>query len=204
MIQKISELKRISALERMAASLSRLWQHATQEEYPIGILTAFRGKYSRVQNLRRNQNLAEDLKSLGYGFIPIQGHYIEGHGTEHAKDVNEESFFVVGKDSDSEAFKNNLLSLGEKYSQDSILYKAGDSKQAVLVGTLDVNEEGKQVLPGKGQEVSLGEFHPQKIDMFYSKWKNKTFVFASLGHEYSGKSGIALRYMERDNDKENK
>lgn len=186
----------------LASSLTRIWQHATQNDYPIAMLTAFRktdenGKlYKLIENRMRNKKLMLDLKALGYSYIPMEGHYVEGYKTENAQDLTEESFFVIGKD--KEDFEKNIFELGKKYNQESVMLKLPDSPDAFLLGTRDTNPNGEKSFPGLGNKETLGPFHPQKIDIFYSKWKNKTFIFKNIGNDYSGKSGCALDIQYRN------
>ena len=161
------------------ASLSRLYQHTIDRN--IGIITAFRGRYTKSENLSRNSNLQADIRAAGFGFYRMEGHYIEGFGSEVSKDVKEQSFLVIGeKGNDNGKLKGTLKKLGSKYNQDSILYKAFDSKNALLIGTQGEDEDGNPVeFPGLGKEVSVGEFKPMKVNQFYSKMKGKPFVFES-------------------------
>lgn len=163
------------------ASLVRLYQHTVDRN--IGIVTAFRGRYTLPENRTRNGKLISDIRAAGFGYYKMQGHYIEGHKTANEKDVHEESYFIIGeKGNDSGKLKGFLKKAGAKYNQDSILYKPFDKKDAVLIGTQATDEDGNSVdFPGLGKEVSVGEFKPMKINQFYSKMRGKTFVFESYG-----------------------
>lgn len=160
------------------ASIARLWKHT--QERNIGIVTAFRGRYTKQENLKRNAQLRNDIRAAGYGFYTIEGHYIEGYGSEASKDVKEQSFLVIGdKGDDSGRLKGFLKKVGAKYNQDSIFYKKFDDT-AVLIGTQSKDEDGNSVtFPGKNTEFSVGKFQPMKMGQFYSKMKGKPFVFES-------------------------
>lgn len=136
------------------SSLSRLWRH--NDMHDCGAITAFR-KYhncgynsdgsvatggsdqsepqqlSRKDNQKRNLALAADLKSLGYGLTKIIGEYPEGGAS-----VKEISYFVVDIN-DTGNLESDLIKLGEKYSQDSILFAPQGSVQGMatpeLIGT---------------------------------------------------------------------
>jgi hypothetical protein len=163
------------------ASLVRLYQHTIDRN--IGIITAFRGRYAKSENLDRNAKLQAEIRGAGFGFYRMEGHYIEGFGSEASKDVKEQSYLVIGdKGNDNGKLKGTLKKLGSKYNQDSILYKAFDNKNALLIGTQAKDEDGNAVdFPGLGNEVSVGEFKPMKVNQFYSKMKGKPFVFESYG-----------------------
>lgn len=178
MIKKISELKRISALERMAASLSRIWEHATQNEYGCAMISASRGIYSKLQNLKRTYDLSRDLKAEGFSWISTHGAYVEGIGSGKEQEVLEDSFFVIGNTKDFEQFVREISELGEKFQQDSVLIIRPDHTTYIL-GTQDFNEKNEKVEPGKGNVWEVGTFHPTQIGKFYSKWKQKKFEFRS-------------------------
>ena len=164
--------------EHNEASISRLWKHT--QERNIGIVTAFRGRYTKQENLKRNAQLRNDIRAAGYGFYTIEGHYIEGYGSEASKDVKEQSFLVIGdKGDDSGRLKGFLKKAGAKYNQDSIFYKKFDDT-AVLIGTQSKDEDGNAVtFPGKNTEFTVGKFQPMKMGQFYSKMRGKPFVFES-------------------------
>jgi hypothetical protein len=160
------------------ASLSRLYQHTLDRN--IGIITAFRGRYPVSENKARNSKLQAEIRTAGFGFYRVDGHYIEGYGSEVSKDVKEQAFLVIGDKGDDEGrLKGFLRKAGARYNQDSVLYKSFDGK-AVLIGTQGKDEDGNPVeFPGLGKEFSVGEFKPMKVSQFYSKMKGKPFVFES-------------------------
>jgi hypothetical protein len=160
------------------ASLSRLWKHT--QERNIGMVTAFRGRYTKGENLKRNSQLRNDIRAAGFGFYTVEGHYIEGYGSEKSKDVKEQTFLVIGdKGDDKGRLKGFLKKAGGKYNQDSVFYKSFNDK-AMLIGTQSKDEEGHAVeFPGLNVEFSVGTFNPMKMGQFYSKMKGKPFVFES-------------------------
>lgn len=161
------------------ASLVRLYGHTVNRN--VGVVTAFRGRYTLPENRTRNAKLASDIRAAGFGYYKMEGHYIEGYKTAKQNDVHEEVFFVIGDEGkDNGKLKGFLKKWGAKYNQDSILYKQFDSKKAVLIGTQSKDEDGNPVtFPGMGNESSVGEFHPMRMGEFYSKMKGKSFTFES-------------------------
>jgi hypothetical protein len=155
------------------ASLSRIWKHL-EAGRPFGMLTAFRGDYSKKDNLARNKKMEAGIRSAGYGFFRMEGHYIEGYGSDEAQDVKEQSFFVIGEPNDNETLKTFLRLEGKKFDQDSIFYYDPATEQGYLIGT---NAQG---WPGLNKEVSVGKWHPSKAGEFYSKMKRQTFVFETV------------------------
>jgi hypothetical protein len=163
------------------ATLVRLYRHTTDRN--IGIISAFRGRYTKQENMKRSSDLESLIRAAGFGFYRLEGHYIEGYGSEQSKDVKERSYLIIGnKGDDSGNLKGFLRKMGGKFNQDSVLYKPFDSKAAVLIGTQAQDEDGNAVeFPGMGKEFSVGEFKPMKVNQFYSKMKGKPFVFESYG-----------------------
>ena len=114
----------------LESSLSKLWRK--NEISNCAAITAFR-KYhncgyddkgekcnkdepkvlTKKENKERNLALASDLKNLGYTITKLIGTYPEGN-----KSVKEVSYFVQG----DEKLEENIIRLGKKYNQDSVLY----------------------------------------------------------------------------------
>ena len=181
-------------------SIARLYQHTIDRN--IGIVTAFRGRYTKTENLARNAKLQSDIRGAGFGFYRLEGHYIEGFGSEASKDMKEQSFLVVGDlKEDSGRLKGMLKKWGAKWNQDSVLYKSNTGKNAVLMGTQSKDEEGNPVeFPGMGVEVNIGEFKPMKVNQFYSRMKGKPFVFESYGVQMTWMEAYA-EYIRRNVNK---
>ena len=95
-------------------------------------------------NLGRN-SLISDLKRLGYSYVPVFCGYKE-EGQEKAS--LEKSFVVFPYDiatekyDDFDNFKKNLIDLGKKYEQESILVKE-TGKDPVLI-QCDTGEPGEE------------------------------------------------------------
>lgn len=191
MAKKLGELLKDGVLneaelqEAASRSLARVHQHVHGRE--IGIISAHRGEHSAEENNHAHAALGDDIKKAGYGHIPIKGHYIENHGTEHARKVSEKSYMVIGGHKNSGLHKF-LTKHGEKYKQDSILHKPHDSTKASLHGT----KEGSW--PGKGEKHEVGEFHPNRTGEFHSGMKGKrTFAFEGADYLYYNQMGFFSR-----------
>ena len=162
--------------EAASKSLSRALQHT--QESNVGIITAYRGEFDKKTNESRNQKLAQEIRSNGFGYINVTGFYVENLGKEDETKVQEKSFFVTSNKNDGGKLKSFLKSMGKKYNQDSVFYKSADDLDGTLIGTAS----GRW--PGIGTEVNVGKFHPQRIGMFYTKMKgNRTFTFESVEYQ---------------------
>lgn len=154
------------------SGLSRIYQHYM--EHDSGTISAFRGNLELKENKARNKELKGYLLSKGYGVTSIKGTYIENYGKEDAREVNEESFFVIDLE-DSGNLKQDLIKMGKKYGQDSITFSKSGNEGGLyyLIGT---NEDG---FPGFGKEVKLGKPMFGKDGQFHSKINGRPFVFES-------------------------
>lgn len=149
----------------------------------IGIISAFRSAYEKKENIRRTKELQKELNHSNLRYIRLTGHYIEGFGSKAQKKPQKEISFLIFADNnkDDKQLKKYLVEFGTKYNQDSVIYKPYDSDSATLIGTSDIDENGNKItFPGKGKEVELGKFTPDKIGDFYSKMKGKNFVFENF------------------------
>jgi hypothetical protein len=153
------------------SNLSRLLSHTQNRE--VGILTASRQNLPDEENVERYEKLRGEIRAHGFGYVPVNGKYIEHKGTDHETPVNEKAFVVIGSDSDDGGkLKDFLLKHGEKYDQDSILHKPHDTEEAVLIGT------NENAFPGKGNTHPVGTFKPNRVGEFHSMLRNgRTFTF---------------------------
>jgi hypothetical protein len=160
------------------SSLSRIWSQTRKHDF--GTITAFRSardcgvgeKYTKSENLKRNKSLLSKLIAKGYGVTKIKGSYIENYGSSNAKEVGENSFMVIDL-KDSRNLRKDLLSLGEEFEQDSIIFgKAGSP--GILIGTNKCAEG----YPGYHKEVLQGGAVFGKTGQFMSRVKGRPFIFS--------------------------
>jgi hypothetical protein len=158
----------------LESNLSRLLSHT--QNRGVGVISSNRGEYPAQENQERHEQLKSDVRAAGFGYVPVQGKYVENYGTEHENPVSEKALIVIGKEGDDEGhLKTFLKHHGEKYGQDSVLHKPHDSENAVLIGT------NQSDFPGYGNEHSVGQFRPNRVREFHSMLKNgRTFTFESV------------------------
>ena len=112
------------------------------------------------------------LRARGYGVTAIKGSYIENYGSANAREVGENSFFVVDIQ-DSGNLRDDLLKLGEEFEQDSIIFgSAGETGS--LIGTNNCPTG----YPGYHTEVPQGGAVFGKTGEFMSRVKGRPFVFS--------------------------
>jgi len=160
--------------------LSRLYRQTRTHDF--GVITAFRyapecgkGKpYKRHENEQRNASLLAKLRSFGFSVTAIKGSYIENYGSSDEREVKENSYFVVDVQ-DRGDLKNKLVSLGEEFEQDSVLFGSAGG-DGVLIGT----NHCTGAYPGYGVEKMQGGAIFGKTGTFMSRVKGRPFVFAEM------------------------
>ena len=165
------------------SSLSRLWKHSTTHD--TGTISAFRyardcntgERYTKSENLNRSKILKAKLLKLGYGVTKIAGTYIENYKTANAKEVDEESYFVVDL-KDSKSLKRDLITLGTEFEQDSITYSKPSGEYYLISSSKCPDGH-----PGNGKigvEIRLGKAIFGEKGEFHSKINGRPFVFNKL------------------------
>jgi hypothetical protein len=150
------------------ASLSRAYQHVVDKKAQSwGMITAYRYSNSKKENLQSNKRLESDLRSKGYGFFKVEGHWQECQDPnlnysecpkDKLKDSTEVSLFVPN------IKKDELSELCKKYEQDAVIYG-------------DRNSDAHLIFKN-GDSENIGKFQPGKVSQAYSKLKGgKTFMF---------------------------
>lgn len=156
------------------SSLSRIWS-ATQQHVSGGI-TGFRGSDTYAQNVAKNRNILIYLKGKGYSVTKVKGSYIEDKGSDKENEVGESSFFVVDMH-DTGHLKQDLISLGKLYDQDSVLIVPKGGQNAYLVGT----SKRDTAYPSYGKEQVLGNGVYGKVaGQFLSRVRGREFAFEEI------------------------
>jgi hypothetical protein len=153
------------------ASLARAYQHVVEKKVPSwGMLTAYRYANTKKENQAANKQLESDLRSKGYGFFKVEGHWQECQDAnlnyvecpqDKLQDSIEVSLFVPQLKHD------DAKNLCKKYEQDAVVYGGPETKG------------NAHLIFKNGSEDNIGVFQPGKVSQAYSKIKGgKTFVFA--------------------------
>ena len=118
---------------KLDESLSRVYQHFNSDR-PIGLMSAFRGEYPLEENTKRNYELAKLVRGAGYGFVWVDGTFIENKGKSNEEHVSEVSLMIVGKDG-QEGLKEDLVRWARQFDQDAVVFKPeSEQKIAYLIG----------------------------------------------------------------------
>jgi hypothetical protein len=163
--------------ESARRSLARVYNTVTSGGQPMALLTAFRGEKPLPLNRLANKELESEMRSLGWGFIPVMGGFVEkvrdaqGKETGERKKIDgEESYLAVA--SRPEGFRDTVLNLLHKYAQEAAVVKYPTSPDAFL-------------LDDKGSETSLGKWSNNKMADYYTRMRKgpagRQFNFEAAG-----------------------
>lgn len=160
------------------SSLSRLWSKT--QKHSCGTITSFRGSKTKAQNRATNKEMLTYLMGKGYSVTKIKGSYIENFGSENEKEVGEESFFVCNQKIDGDdggQLGKDLVALGRKYDQDSVLIIPFGGKGAYLYGTSKRDDAYPSY--NKKETVGKGKFG-KASGQFLSRIRGREFAFEEV------------------------
>lgn len=166
------------------SSLSRIWSHNV--DYKCAALSAFRKfedcgrgiQYTHKDNQKRSKSLKTKLMVKDYGITVLSGMYPEG-----GKSVKETSFFVVNLNDDSDFFEN-IIKLGEKFDQDSVLI--------IPKGAIDNKAKAYLYGTNKCEDNDIG-FHDK-----YTFEKGKLGKSSKIYTSFVNGRPFIFEYFERD------
>jgi len=185
------------------SSISRINDHLNGHD--CGFISAERNKtdcnrgeqITYDQNLSRTRKLYAILRTKGYGVTKVKGSYIEAYGSPNAHEVSETSFFVTDLN-DLGDLKETLISLGEAFEQDSILYSEVGGKNVQLIGVSDCDN----AYPSRGESVSQGSITGDP-SQFFSRIGSRQLSFHEIAepgvYGRAGRSQLAKIYAEELN-----
>lgn len=162
----------LAALEE--SSLSRLQRKVS--DYESGAISGYRGENSPEVNKSNNREIKAYLMAKGYSVTAVKGSYIENFGSADQLEVSEPSFFVVDH-KNTGRLEKDLVALGKRYDQDSILMVPKGGVGAYLVGT--TNRDNSFLSMGQKSVVGNSRFG-KVAGMFLSRVRNREFAFESV------------------------
>lgn len=141
----------------------------------VGIITAenpMAQKFSPEQNNKRNKDLADELRALGYGFYQVKGKY-----------GNAEKPFVIPNVS-----KDDIMKLGKIFEQDAVIFveKTPEGSVAEMIET-----------HGDHASVKSRVILPIATDAedFYTQYKGRKFVIPFFDDVFKDKALIQGRVV---------
>lgn len=156
------------------SGLTRIWTHV--QNHTCGAISGFRGENTKAQNQANNKEILAYLRRKGYSLTKVSGNYIENFGKADQKEVKEPSFFVVDI-ADTGNLEKDLVALGRRFDQDSVLIVPRGGNGAYLVGT----SRRENAFPDFGQSVVVGSSRFGKVaGEFLSRIKGREFAFEEI------------------------
>ncbi len=172
------------------SSLSRIKDAV--DKHSCGAITAFRGDATRKVNKDLNKELYAALKRRKYHVTKVKGSYIEHFQTPDAKEVGEDTWFVVNLDvegDDGGKLEKDLVLLGRRYDQDSILTVRNG--EGYLIGTSHRDNAYPDF--GKKEKVGSGKWG-KRSGKFFSRIRGREFAFEEIQEPLTinGKRGLEI------------
>jgi hypothetical protein len=160
------------------SSLSRIWRKT--QDHTCGSISGYRDENTRAENKNNNKIILNYLQGKGYSVTSVQGSYIENFGSDSAKEVKEPSFFVANdkvEGDDGGQLERDLVKMGRKTDQDSVLVIPHGGKGAYLVGT----SRREEAFPSYGEKkvVGSGRFGKAAKE-FLSRIQGRKFAFEEI------------------------
>jgi len=174
------------------ASLSRVYDMMSKHD--TGMISGYRDERTREENKNMDRKILVYLKSKGYSLTRVKGSYIENFGSDTAKEVSEDSFFVVDINNTGR-LKSELFKLGVLADQDSIMFIEKGTESAVLIGT----SKREESYPGWNKQVKVGQGRYGKASgEFFSRVRGRQMAFESIetAGSYFGKMGESILAKE--------
>lgn len=138
----------------------------------IGIMTAENPMAKALppqENNKRMEELKADIRKLGLGFIPIKGKY-----------GNVEKSLLIPNIS-----IEDIISLGNKYEQESIIHGTKDYKEDFAYFNFKYIEGNSTM---QSRNISLSGTDIQSREDFFSAVKNRKFIIPFFDDEYENKA----------------
>lgn len=114
--------------------LSRVFNHFTNPDIPVGVITTFRKDKPVEEGIKDNKILAKELRSAGYGYVWVDGAWKEtNQETGEKEDVQEDSILVIGAENDNNKLYDILLKNTKKYEQDGFMFKPEGTTEVFII-----------------------------------------------------------------------
>jgi hypothetical protein len=146
--------------------LSRVYQAFSQTNHPAGLITAFRHEFKHADNVKRNYELARTVHEAGFGFVWVDGAWVENEGTPDEQHVSEVSLLIHAHDGEGPKLFELMKAMCAKYNQDGFVFKDGKE-----TGVFD--RTGKE-------QVSFNQVKYNQLSKMYTKLRTgdqRSFVF---------------------------
>lgn len=181
------------------STLSRVRQHMLEHDTAI-ISAEFQGRDVRFKNnIKKNKQLRLQLNRMGYGVTHVRGHFLEtskkidSETGKPKKKLVKENFYVVVDLYDDDVLKRDVIKLGEKFDQDSVMFIPKMAKQALIIGTT----HREDAFPEYHKTQKLKSLVFGKDDTFKTIIWGKPIVFNEATKTYRHAVGFWPSFMMR-------
>lgn len=150
-------------------TLSRVWSTFNDRAITSGIISASRAEHSAAENAARTMDLASKVRAAGYGYVFVDGQWVEMGPTGLAAPVKETSLVIRGSANDNGKLKGFLRKWMHEYDQEGIIFKPEGETYVI-------------VMTEYGPETHIGSFHPNNAAATMTKLRgrgDRSFVFES-------------------------
>lgn len=172
----LDEIKKLDQPISESMRLSRILAHFRTR--PFGIISAFKADKSDEKNLEQQYKLTQDIRRLGYGYIPIVGKWAK---------IPERSLFIPN------ISKDEIVELAKRYDQEAYLwgekgkwavydtktdevYGSGTRFRVIDIDNAFDNYSAQRFLKKKGEpeltpdeERIVAQYPPEKQDIVREK-----------------------------------
>ena len=160
-------------------TLTRVFRHFQNKEIPVAIITAFRNTRTYKDNKSKNLVLASKIKNAGYGYVYVDGYWVEtDEETGEKVDVREDSILIIGQKNDNGKMKGFLKKWIKEYNQEAVIFK---NEGSYSIGLLDSS--------GNISIIS-DKFSLRKLEIVYTKLHGRGGRIFSFNEEREGKNWI--------------
>ena len=156
-----AEYQETNRIHRLESSWGRIIQHI-EGERTFAAISAYVFELDRETNEQRHEQLRNDIRTMGYGYIEMDAAYTyKSKKTGNTKWAYEESFFIPN------ITKEQALNLGREYDQETILWKDPEQFVELYCDTGNVSMEFQMERDEDGQIT----FDPEVLKNVWSKLK---------------------------------
>jgi|SRR5208282_476976 len=146
------------------SSWSRIIQHLEGPK-PFGVISAFQWQYNEKKNFQLHGELENDIRNMGYGFIEQKSGYSYTKANGEKGISYELSFFVPN------ITLEQVIKLGIKYGQESILYKDDKGFRSIYTTNNDGLHIGQIGMVYSKEEIV---FDPELLKKAFSQLRRGT------------------------------
>jgi hypothetical protein len=170
----------------LAFSLSRVFEHYQRKQFCI--VSGYLSDSKPEVNLDRTKALKQAIRSRGYGFVEMEGHWVQTRGSNKGEDVVERSLFIPNCSyEDATYFGSGQYYTPEPRAQEAVVF--ADQNKLMLLGST----------PG-GKWAPMQEFDRVLANMepLLKKWYQRRTELSKIQQEEKGQKLTEEEIKERD------